>query len=351
MRNMWLAAPDGEDAAAVVAHFGAMQSQDYGLAKWSIAQRSTGLSDETLDAALASGTIIRTHVLRPTWHFVARDDAPWILTLSGPRVLERSAPRLRQLELDARTLTRLSRAIARALEGGNRLTRAELKEVVDKARIDREGQRLPWALMYCELKAIICSGGLSGKQQTYALFDEMVPGGMDNLGRDEALTRLLRRYLGSHGPATAKDFHWWSGFTIGDIKGALSDLGSEVHHDVVDGVELYSLTDDSGPGRTRIAHLLQPFDEYVVGYTESRFVGDPRRSDVAKRWGLGSSSVIVMDGNVVGYWRRILFDDHVTVNAALYEPNDAAIRRAVQRGAKEFARFLGRQLELEVSAI
>ena len=348
MRNIGLGARSSSSPADVVSRFGAMQSQEHGLAKWAIAHRSRGLVDEDLDAALAAGEIIRTHVLRPTWHFLAPADARWIMALSGPRVLQQTAPRLRELGLDARTLARCARVISKALEGRNDLTRAQLKDVLGRARIDREGQRLPWILIYCELEAIICSGGLSGKQHTYALFDELVPA-QKSLERDEALARLLRLYLGSHGPATIKDFAWWSGFTVRDIKNTLVDLGSEVRCDSVENVEFYSLENGTGSRASSAAHLLQPFDEFVVGYTESRFFGDPRRAEVAQGWRVGAGPVIVIDGNVVGYWRRKISGDEVVVDAALYEPNEPSTRRSLEKAVKEFGRFTGRTPSLNVT--
>src|SRR5437870_2965961 len=86
MRNSRLTKPQFTRPDEVVRWNGAMQAQDYGPAKWSIGQRAAGLVDADLDEALASARIVRTHVLRPTWHFVARDDVRWLLALTGPRV-------------------------------------------------------------------------------------------------------------------------------------------------------------------------------------------------------------------------------------------------------------------------
>lgn len=153
----------------------AMQSQDYAPAKWSVGQRSRGLRDQDLDRALAGGSIVRTHVLRPTWHFVAREHLRWRLALSGPRVQQGNRGRYVQLGLDARALARGERLIVAALSEGGRLTRKELAAALDRARFDRDGQRMPHLLMHCELEAVIGSGGLSGNQQTYTLLDGCVP--------------------------------------------------------------------------------------------------------------------------------------------------------------------------------
>ena len=201
--------------------------------------------------ALAAGSIVRTHVLRPTWHFVARDDLRWLLALSGPRVQQGSAGRYRELGLDARTRARGEKVIVSALEGGNRLTRKELAAVLDDSASTPRGQRMPYLLMSLRTGGLIGSGGLAGKQQTYALLDERVPAG-GRFDRDDALVELVRRYLTSHGPATVKDMSWWSGLTMTDLRTALELIGDEVQSETVDGMVLWSTaSDDSSPPAPR----------------------------------------------------------------------------------------------------
>jgi hypothetical protein len=328
----------------------AMQAQDYGPAKWSIGQRSKGLTDQDLDEALAAGSIVRTHVLRPTWHFVARDDLRWLLALSGPRVQQGNAGRRRQLGLDERTLMRGEKVIASALEGGNRLTRNEIAAVLDDAGIDRSGQRMPYILMHCELEALIGSGGLAGKQQTYALLDERVPKGR-RFDRDEALVELVRRYLTSHGPATVKDMSWWSGLTMSDLRDALDLLGSEIRKGSVDDLELWSLaSDETAPPSIRGAHLLQTYDELVVGFTESRFFGDPGGEKARAAWGDRTfpSGVLLLNGRIGGHWRRTIERQSIKVDVHLYEEPKRGAARAVDAAAEDLGRFFGLPVTLDV---
>ena len=340
-------------AAEAVGWHLAMQAQDYPPAKWSIGQRSTGLRDADLDLALTDGTIVRTHVLRPTWHFVARDDVRWLLELSAPRVHRANAGRYAELGLDARTRARCERVIARALEGGNRLTREGLAGALDRARIDRVGQRMPYILIHCELEAVICSGGLSGRQQTYALMDERVPVG-GRLGRDEALTELARRFLRSHGPATAKDMSWWSGFTIGDLRTALEGLGSDVERETIDGLAFWSVGDRRDePPVPRGVDLLQAYDELVVGYSESRWWGDARREAVAAAWRDPGrpSGVILFEGRLAGHWSRRVEGDSIRIEALLYEPRKRGFLKALQAAAEEHSVFFGRPVTLDIASI
>jgi hypothetical protein len=342
------AAPD----EAVRRHL-AMQAQDYGPAMWSIGQRSKGLSEADVDQALTEGTIVRTHVLRPTWHFVARDDIRWLLALSGPRVQQGSSSRIRWLGLDARTLARTEKIVTSALEGGNRLTRDELGTEFDRRRLDRGGQRMPYLLMHCELVGLIGSGGRKGKHQTYALLDERVPAGGRRLDRDDAVVELVRRYLVSHGPATVKDLSWWSGLTMTDLRAALGSLEEEVVSDEVDGLTFWSAASERSrrPPGARGVHLLQTYDELVVGYTESRFHGDTSGDLARQAWSDRTypNGVFLLHGRVGGHWRRTIEAKRVRVSIHTYGAPSAADTRTLESAAARLGRFVGLPATTEIS--
>src|SRR5262245_16659481 len=294
------------EPADVVRHHLAMQAQEYGPAKWSIGQRSAGVVDADVDRALEDGSIVRTHVLRPTWHFVTREDLGWLMALSGPRVQQGNAGRYRRLGLDAKAFDRATKTIVRELGGGARKTRDQLAESLDRSGFDREGQRMPHILMHLELEAVIGSGGLEGKKQTYVLLDGRIPVPQP-IDRDEALAELVRRYLGSHGPSSLKDMSWWSGLTIRDLRRTLAELGDGVRDEEAEGVELWSLSSaDPRPLAARGAQLLQTYDELVVGYTESRFVGDDKAEPARAAWLERSlpTGLLLLGDRVGGHWRR-----------------------------------------------
>ena len=331
----------------------AMQAQEYGPAMWSIGQRSKGLREADVDGAITDGTIVRTHVLRPTWHLVARDDIRWLLALSGPRVQQGNTGRLRQLELDARTLARTEKIVASALEGGNRLTRDELGLEFDRRKLDPGGQRMPYLLMHCELVGLIGSGGRKGKQQTYALLDERVPAGGRRLDRDEAVVELVHRYLASHGPATVKDLSWWSGLTMTDLRAALGSLEDEVSSDEVDGLTFWSAASERSrrPPAARGVHLLQTYDELVVGYTESRFHGDTS-SDLARQaWNDRTypTGVFLLHGRVGGHWRRTIEAKRASASFHTYGRIGDADARTLESAATRLGRFLGLPVSVEIS--
>lgn len=353
IRNSRLASERFPAPEDVVRWHLAMQAQDYGPAMWSIGQRSKALREADVDRALTEGAIVRTHVLRPTWHFVASDDIHWLLALSGPRVRQGSAGRQRQLELDARTLGRAEKIVTAVLEGGNRLTRDELAAAFDRRKLDRDGQRMPYLLMHCELVGLIGSGGREGKQQTYALLDERVPGRGRRFDRDEAVVELVRRYLGSHGPATVKDLSWWSGLTMADLRAALGSLEGAVVGEEVDGLTFWSAASERSrrPPAARGVHLLQTYDELVVGYTESRFHGDLSSELARQAWTDRTfpTGLFLLHGRVGGHWRRTIEPKRVRASFHTYGAIGEADARMLGTAAARLGRFLGVPVITEIS--
>jgi hypothetical protein len=218
----------------VVSWFGAVQSQDYAAAKWALAQRLENPMDIEIEKAFANGAILRTHLMRPTWHFVSPLDIRWILELTASRVKAVLATPFRKAGLDVETLSRSRVALEQALEGGRSLTRAELRTAFERAGIPGLDQRFPYLLTQAELDGLICSGPRKGKQFTYALLAERAPQAR-TLERGEAVAELAKRYFTSHGPATLQDFAWWSGRTIADARVGLEANPSPLHPEVIAG--------------------------------------------------------------------------------------------------------------------
>ena len=333
-----------ESATDVVSWFGAVQAQDYAGSKWGLGQRmAAGTTDAQLDRLFDEGVILRTHVMRPTWHFVTPADIRWLLALTGPRVLAASAPRYRQLELDPATMRKSARVIVKALEGGNCLTRGELGERLERAGISTEGQRLPHQLMHAELEGLICSGPRNGKQQTYALLEERVPEA-EPIDPQAALAELARRYFESHGPATPQDFAWWSGLTVGDARTGAKLNGDALVTEEVDGRSYHFAPTAGTQVRLRIptAHLLPNFDEYLVGYKRHAPVSDSQQLGGVDRIAPAlQRHVILMNGRIVGGWRRTVRKDHVQVEANPLTDLNPREWEELERVASGCARFIG----------
>jgi len=341
--NQHLLGPKFETATEVVSHFGAVQAQDYAGAKWAVSQRTPGLTDADLDRALADGSILRTHVLRPTWHFVTPADIRWLLALTAPRLKAAGASRWRQLGLDEALFKRSSAALLKALRDGQHLTRLELAAALDRAGIAMDvEQRLSHILMRAELDSLICSGGRRGKQFTYALLDERAPAAK-SLPRDEALAQLILRYFNSHGPATAQDFAWWSGLTLTDARRGLESIKDQLRHEVVDDQDYWlAASDIHATAAAPTALLLPAFDEYTVAYADRSAIFDAAHTEQLdmRNAGLALSQTVLIRGKIVGNWKRTVQKNAVLMELNPFRPLTKTEQRAITQAAELFGAFL-----------
>jgi Protein of unknown function (DUF1006). len=324
----------------VVSWFGAVQAQEFAEAKWALGLRmAAGVTDADVERAFAEGAILRTHVLRPTWHFVAPADIRWMLALTGPRVNAVNASLARKLGVDDAVFAKSNDTLARALAGGKQLTRAELADALRRAGVEiSEGVHLSLLVMRAELDGVICSGARRGKQFTYALLDERVPPA-PSLSREEARAELVRRYFTSHGPATLRDFAWWSGLTLADARAGVAAVGDRLTaREGTDGATYFmSLEDAPAPEAEealRTTYLLPAFDEYTVAYRERGALVAPEHAAEAKTRLL--DPVVVEGGRAVGTWRKrhAAGRGGVRIEAAPFTPgalNAAAFEAAAAR--------------------
>jgi hypothetical protein len=343
--NQKLARSGFRDPGEVVSWFGAVQAQDFPGARWALGLRATGLAEAEVLHAYNEGAILRTHVLRPTWHLVAAADIRWLIALTGPRIIRRLGPRHRYLELDDRTVARSRAAIARALDEGP-LTRPEIGAVLQRARIRITPERLTHLLVLAELEGIVCSGPMRGPQTTYALMDDRAPASPP-VERGHALGRLAARYFNSHGPATVADFAWWSGLPLGEARAAIEMAEAAVSRDAV-------IAHDRGGTRARsrrprgTAWLLPNFDEFLVAYKDRAAVlGDhlvPPRDVLAH--------TVIIDGRAVGTWKARLQRSAGAEAPALQSlaiaiaPRVALTRtdkERIRQAAMRYGRFIGRE--------
>jgi hypothetical protein len=332
----------------VVSWLGGVQAQDYPAAKWAVGQRTIGGTDALVEQAFDAGEILRTHVLRPTWHFVAPEDIRWMLALTGPRLkASMRAPHV-ELELDDRVLRRTNMALAKALDGGDAMTRAELQAVLARARVSARGRRLIHILAWAEFDGVICSGPRRDRQFTYMLLDKRATGPAIG-NRDEALARLADRYFSSRGPATLRDYMWWSGLTAGDARRGVDAAASSL------GLEQVSIDDTtcwwrppSGPaarskghGRA-IAHLLPVYDEFFVAYRDRRAAlpDNGARSGSTFHQNPIFYPTVVVNGRVASGWTRTAAKGSTV--ATIGPPAvSKMIRPAVAAAAERYAKFLG----------
>jgi len=266
LQNQQIAATNFRTVKELVGWMGAMQAQDYNQAKWAIGTRLPHLTEEQIESAFNQGEIFRTHLMRPTWHFVSADDIYWLLELTAKQIKSTTKSRHRDLGLTENDLKKSKEVFVKSLEGNRALTREELGDQLNLAGINTFEQRLPHILMEAEIDGIICSGGIQEKKQTYALLAERVPV-KKAFSKDEALALLAKKYFTSHGPATLPDFVWWSGLPIADARKALEMNKATLISETI-GTDTYWFADSvylpSSPPDS--VYLLPAFDEYLISY-------------------------------------------------------------------------------------
>jgi len=299
----------------VVAWLGGMQGQDYPGAKWSIALRLPDATDADVVRAFDTGKIVRTWPMRGTLHVVAAQDVRWMLMLTSPRNIAGSASRRQNLELDDKTLARCREVFTKVLQGGKQLSRDEMYAALAQAKISTEGQRGYHILWSCALHGLICFAATNDKDQNFALIDEWIAPAQAKT-REEALAELASRYFISRGPATLQDFIWWSGLNAAEARLGLDAIKSKLVQETVGKLNYWMAADISMPQETPSAFALPGFDEYLLGYKDRSTVLDAVHAEQVCPGGNGMfASTIVIDGRVVGTWKRVFKKAGIEITA------------------------------------
>jgi hypothetical protein len=209
-----------------------------------------------------------------------------------------------------------------------------------------EGMRLGYIVHRAELDAVVCSGPRRGKQFTYALLDERAPQAK-TLEQDEALAELTKRYFTSHGPAMAQDFAWWSGLTLADVRKGLDMVKDVLIQETVDD-QTYWLAPDrpvvKAPSPT--AYLLPNYDEYLISYRDSGPVLKPEYLQLFALRNVVFSHFVVVDGRVIGSWKRAFQKKTVVIMLRSFEPLSKTQSQAVRAAAERYGNFLGMPVTL-----
>ena len=342
LHNQKLSVTGFKKAVDVVRWMGAVQAQDFPAAKWALALRMRTATDAAIEKAYDDGEILRTHLMRPTWHFVAPDDIRWLLELTAPRVNANCGSAFRKYELDSAVFKRTNKVLTKALAGGKHLTRAELRSALNRSGVAADDFiRLAHIIIRAELDAVVCSGPRRGKQFTYALLEERVPPAKP-LTRDEALAKLTERYFSSHGPATLPDFVWWSGLTVSDAKRGVEMIDRHLRNELLND-KAYWLPRSNSATQTSLhsAHLLPAFDEYNVAYKDRAAAVDlTRDKPQISAWDLLGPTVI-LDGKVAGNWKATPNRQTVRINVIPTRTLKKSERLAITKAADRYAAFLG----------
>lgn len=336
-----------DDPADVVKWFGAMQAQDYLNALWAIGLRLKQTSENAIEKAIAEKRIVRTWPMRGTLHFVAPEDARWMLKLLAPRMIARAATNYRKEGLDEKTFSKAKKIFWKVLQG-KQLTRPELYEALQQNKISTEGIRGLHIIGKLAQEGLICIAARQGKQHTFALTDEWIPN-TKTLTYGESLAELAKRYFTSHAPATVKDFSWWSGLTISESKKAIEMISSSFQKEMIDG-SAYYLPKDIPVIKTKSqsVFLLPNFDEYLVAYKDRTAALDSKHNkDVIGASGNGIfSAIIIINGKVVGTWKRVIKKDTVSVELNPFAALTGSQQSTLNKVAKQYGKFLKMKVEI-----
>jgi hypothetical protein len=339
--------PRFSTAEAIVTHLGAVQAQDYPGALWSIGLRIPGATRADVEQAILDRTIVRTWPMRGTLHFVPAPDARWMLDLMAPRIMKGAEGRHRQLELDDAAFARSRAIIAKAMAREPVMTRRAIFDTLQKGGIATTGQRGIHIRQRLSMECTLCYGPHSEKQPTFALFDEWIATSR-RLDRDEALQTLAERFFTSHGPATVRDFTWWTGLTVADSKRALHLAQPRLERLAGGDTEMWMAAErEVAEPMDQRAHLLPGFDEFMLGYKDRSAALVARHASRIVPGANGMFlSTMVLDGMVRGTWRRAAGAKSVSIALAPFARLSAAERREFVAPAERYAQFIGMPVTL-----
>ena len=328
-----------------------MQAQDYPMAKWAIGIRLPGSTNELIETSLNNGEILRTHLMRPTWHFVSSDDIYWMLELTAPRIRSSLKFREKWLGLTEAIVSKSKHVIEKVLSPDEHLTRDELIAQLNNAKIKIDGYRGSHLLMRSELDGLICSGKMKGAKQTYALLEKRVPK-KKRMGREDSLEKLAQKYFASHGPATLHDFARWSGLSMNDSRNALEMIKSKFVSDVVGENTYWSPGSLSIPKERTDAFVLPAFDEFLVGYKDrSASLNHGIEKKIISENGIFRPAIIIK-GQVTGLWKRTMparrsgsadaggEEGQLIVETKFFRAHTKKERSEIHRAAERFGKFL-----------
>jgi hypothetical protein len=339
LRTQHLVWPYAVSAREVVGSLLAVQAENPGQAAWAVASRTQNPNQAELATLLDDGAVLRTHVLRPTWHFVRAEDVGWLLDLTGPRVRRVTGQQLRNTHgLDERAIDQAVAAVAQALASRGQLTRAQLAEELRERGIPGSRQLLMILLAHAELDGLICSGRVVNGEHTYALMQERAPRPR-RLGRTEALAELTLRYFTGHGSATERDLAYWATLTLTDVRAGLQQVRDRLDSFQHDGRTFWHAPGDAPGGPQQpTGHLLQILDEIYRGYQDTRWVVDtaghvPRTRETA-------IGMALVDAQLLAAMRRTITHDHVQFDLRPYRALTLPEVEALDQAARRYGEYL-----------
>jgi hypothetical protein len=346
LQNQQIATTKFKNPKELVHWMGAMQAQDYNMVKWAVGIRLPGSTNKTIESAIDKGEIIRTHLMRPTWHLIAAEDIYWMLELTAPQILSSSRSRHKELELTDGVIKKSNALIEKALTKEENLTREEMVTEFKKAKISTGDNRAAHLLMLAELTGLICSGATKGNKQTYALLAKRVPE-KKSMTRKEALTLLAKKYFFSHAPATLKDFVWWSGLPVADAKYGLESNKSLLISETTRTETYWFPASFSIPESIKESvHLLPAYDEFIISYKNRDAVLDGTDHKKAVSNNGIFRPVILINGKASGIWKRTINKDSVIIETEFFRSHTKKEISTIEKASGTYGNFLEKKPEI-----
>jgi hypothetical protein len=312
---------DGRHSTVLAAVSGAagLQAQDTAACRLSVRPRTTGLTAADVTKACADGVVVRTWLMRGTLHMVAATDVHWLVSFFGPALLRGQRKRRTELGITDEICSRALPALREVL-AGDALSRADVISRLAGCgvHVEPKGQAPAHMMFYAANSGLICRGpDLAKDEPSYVLLDEWVS---DRFTPDDPLAELGRRYFQAFGPATAEDFAFWAGITLGQAR----QVEPSVDQSAEDGLR-----------------LLPAFDTYVLGYKQRAV--DPAFARKVNAGGGMIRPTVVVGGRIAGTWRK----HSGQIDIEPFEPLD---EQALAAEVADLARFQGHDLRVVVTA-
>ena len=328
----------------LVKWMGAVQAQDFSMVQWALGIRMSEANLDNITNAMNKGGILRTHVMRPTWHLVTADDIYWMLALTAPQIKSSLKSRHKFLGLTDKLVAKSHSVITQTILRKGQATRQELADALINGGFERSDNRHAHLLLLAELDGLICSGKMQGKNQTYALLEERVPE-KKLLSREEALAELAFRYFTSHSPATLQDFVWWSGLYVKDARRAIDIISDTLSEELLGEQTYYIHHSFKGlPPIEEEVHLLPAFDEFIISYRDrSASITSENHSKAISNNGI-FWPIIVLNGQIIGTWKRTFKKDEVMVETNYFLNQPIKIPKAIEDKAIDFGAFIGKSI-------
>lgn len=336
LASQQLTRSDFTNAGDMVKWMGCIQAQDFGAAKWAIGNRVKTITDSDIEREFNKGNILRIHILRPTWHFITPEDIRWVLKLTAGKVRSSNRTHHQKLGIVDSDLKKSKRVFEKELSGGRQLTRNELNGLLQKKKINTDDIRMAYHLMDAELIGLLCSGAKQGKQFTYALLEERVPVSK-SLDDNDAIRELTKRYFQSRGPATLKDFCWWSGLSMQNARQGIEMNAMDLNCEKIKG-DSYWFYKLNGIPKTTGIQLLPVYDEYAVGYNNRSAILNPEHN---KATGSGIfKPVIIYQGKIAGVWKKTTQKGRVTIEKEFFTTPVKTAGAFLKKAENGYQRFL-----------